>query len=744
MKVKNKNINRGAALVSLLFALLFFILFIRFVHIQVTGKVDGQVLAAIAEERYTMKRGIEATRGSILDRNGNVIAQDTSAYTVVAILDEDLTTDPDSPRHVVDPHETAIKLAPLLNMDENELERILSKDKKQVEFGRNGRDISHNLKQQIEELDLPGIAFIRDFKRYYPNGVFASHVVGYAQKVYKEDEDTNTSVIEGQLGLEKTLNNYLNEKDGYLTYHSDKKGFRLPDANEQIVPPDNGSNVYLTIDQKIQTFLEDSMNKVNEEYKPEKIIGIVADPKTGEILAMSSRPSFDPNVRNITNYLNDAISYRFEPGSTMKIFTLAAAIEEGAYNGNDVFQSGSYQVSGSSPIRDHNQGRGWGPITFEEGVQRSSNVGFAILAKEKLGTEKLYQYLTRFGFTEPTGINIDGEVDSIINFEWERDKLSTAFGQASAITPIQQIQAATAVANKGQMMQPYIVDKIIDPDTSEVILDQKPKVKGTPISEATSKETLSILETVVTSPNGTGKLYNIDGYQVAGKTGTAQITDPEGGFLDGHGNNIFSFLGMAPKDNPRLIVYVAVQQPKLKDFESGAEPVSAIFNTVMKNSLQYLNIKPLQKTDSESVKGPVLGHKVSSYIDKSVEESSARLKEMELQPIILGNGDKVVDQLPRAGTQVLATEAIMLKTNGEFTMPDLTGWSLRNARKVTSLLDINLRVEGKGYVIKQSIGHGVEVKEGDTLVLELSEPNMDDSEELEEKDTELSEEKTEE
>ncbi|MCA1029971.1 PASTA domain-containing protein [Bacillus timonensis] len=726
MKTKNKNINRGAAIVSILFALLFFVLFLRFVHIQVTGEVDGQVLAALAEDKYTRQRNIEANRGSILDRRGQAIAQDVAAYTVVAILDDSLTTNPKKPRHVVDIHETSKQLAPLIKMSEGEVLAILSKDRKQVEFGPNGRNISFSLKQKIESLGLPGIAFIRDTARYYPNGTFASHVVGYAQKL----EDDNQTV--GMLGIEKSLNDYMKEKDGFVQYQSDTTGLRLPDAKEQIVPPDNGNDIYLTIDQKIQTFLEDAMNKVVLEYEPEKIIGIVADPKTGEILAMGTRPSFNPNIRDISNYLNDAISYRYEPGSTMKIFTLAAAIEEGVYSGDELYQSGEYHI-GRDRIRDHNK-RGWGLITFNEGVQRSSNVAFAILAKEKLGTDKLMQYISRFGFDRLTGINLDGEVNSIINYKYELDKISTAFGQGSAITPIQQIQAATAIANGGKMMKPYIVDKIIDPDTKKVEIDNQPTEVGSPISQETASKVLDLLETVVSSENGTGKLYNINGYQVAGKTGTAQIPDPEGGYLEGHGNNIFSFLGMAPKDNPRLIVYIAVKQPKLKEFELGSEPVSAIFNPVMKNSLQYLHIEPTEKAASKklSIKQ---GIKIGSYTGGSVESVKNMLQAKKLVPSIIGDGTKVIAQIPLSGEKVISGERVILLTDGEVKIPDLIGWSLRDVMKLSHLLKLSLSPIGNGFVYSQNIAPGTKVKESDHLKVELNPPNTKKQEEIENIDT---------
>jgi len=711
-KQKHTNTNTGAAILFVLFCLLFFVLYFRFVQLQTTGIADGQVLAVEAEKKYTKKRAIEAQRGSIFDRNGEEIAENIPSYTVVAVLDESMTTDRDQPRHVVDPEMTAKKLAPLLKMGVEEVERILKKDAKQVEFGPKGRNISQQLKLEIEALKLPGIGFLRDTKRYYPNGTFASHTIGYATKDEKKDK------IIGMMGLEKSLNNYLNEKDGYVTYKGDLEGLKLPNTKESIVPPENGHDVYLTIDQKIQTYLEDAMNLVVKEYQPEKIIAIVADPKTGEILAMGSRPSFDPNKRNITNYLNDAISYPYEPGSTMKIFTLAAAINEGVYNGNELFQSGSYKVPGNKPINDHNK-VGWGKISFNEGVQRSSNVAFSILAKEKLGEDRLLQYLHRFRFNQPTGIDLPGEVAGNIVYRYPIEKLTTAFGQGTTITPIQQIQAATAIANNGKMMKPYIIDRIVDSDTGEVVVKNKPEVVDEPITKETAAQVLDILETVVSSEKGTGRPYRIEGYRVAGKTGTAQIPSPSGGYLTGYRNYIFSFIGMVPKENPQLLMYVAVKQPKISFTETGAAPVSMIFNSVIKNSLHYLNIRPSREETTKKVKksdGIILG----DYAGVSLEDAVRQLQSQGLNPVVIGQGTRVEAQHPLPSEGVVLGKRILLKTDGEATMPDITGWSLRDAMELANLLNLQPSFKGHGYTIEQSIKPGTKVKEGDYLIAEFA------------------------
>jgi penicillin-binding protein 2B len=733
---KNINMNRGAAILTLIFALLFFVLIIRFLYLQTTGEVNGEILAARAQEQYERKRGIEANRGSILDRRGEVIAQDTSTYTLVAVLDDSMTTSPKQPKHVIEPEETAEKLAPLLHMEESEVSDILSKDAFQVEFGSAGRNISHSLKVKIEKMNLPGIGFIRDTHRYYPNGTFASHIIGYAQR---EEESKNTV---GMFGIEKSLDKYLHEKDGYKVYEGDKQGFKLPNGEEKIVAPDNGNNVYLTIDQKVQTFLEDAMNEAAEEYEPEKIIGIVADPKTGKILAMGQRPSFNPNVRDINNYYNDAVAYPFEPGSTMKIFTLAAAIEEGVFNRNELYQSGAYNVEGGR-IRDHNK-TGWGTISFLEGVQRSSNVAMAILAKEKLGPDRFMQYMNKFGLNEKTGIDLPNEANGKFNYKYDIEKVTTAFGQGSTVTPIQQVQAATAIANGGKMMKPYIIDKIVDVDHDKVVKQNKPEVAGTPISEKTSKEVLDILETVVSSEKGTGRPYQIEGYEVAGKTGTAQIAGSDGKYLTGRDNYIFSFLGMAPKEDPELLVYIAVQQPELKDTETGSMPVSSIFNTVMKNSLQYLKIQPSEEALEQPKKTETeIGAEVPSFIGEDSASAEKLLKSNHVQPLILGSGNEIVAQYPEAGTNMIVNERVFLQTDGKVTMPDLKGWSSRDVMKLANFLDLDLKIKGNGYVVSQNLSENETVKENDQLMVKLESPKQPNSGENEQAEDAEAEDETE-
>lgn len=715
MPIKNRFMNRGAAILSICFALFFFVIFSRFAYIQATGKVEGEVLAAKAHEQYEKGRTISGQRGSILDRNGEAIAEDAPSYTIIAVLDKDMTTDINHPKHVQDKAKTAKELAPILEMDEGEILDILNKEgRDQVEFGRAGRDISIEKKEEIEKLELPGIAFTRDSKRYYPNGMFASSLIGYS--TYNNELKQMTGVM----GLEKNLNNYLVKKDGFVSYESDRAGWKLPNSKDKITPPENGKDVHLTIDKKLQTVLEDSMSEAAKKYEPKKIMAAVMNPKTGEILAVGQRPSFDPNKRDITNYYNDIVSYPFEPGSTMKIFTLAAAVEEGVFNAAEKYHSGTYKV-GKSEIGDHNNGKGWGEINFQEGVERSSNVAFAILANEKLGANRFNQYLRKFHFYDKTGVDMPGEAESTINFKYDIEKVTNSFGQGSAITPIQQLQAATAIANNGKMMKPYVIDHITDPNNKDkTVLQNSPKSAGQPISADTAKQVRDILEKVVTSKNGTGKPYKIDGFDIAGKTGTAQLAGDDGKLLTGHENYIFSFLGMAPKDDPELVVYVAVQQPKLKATESGSAPVSSIFKPVMENGLHYLNIKPKENAEQEKPVEKEESYALTDFTGMRMQTAEKQVKDEGFTPVIIGDGTAVHKQSPSPETGIIAKEKVFLTSDGPVKMPDMTGWSRRDVLNYSSLSGIHFELNGQGFATKQSVKAGKEINGKSTVKIEFT------------------------
>ncbi|WP_144450645.1 penicillin-binding protein [Halalkalibacter nanhaiisediminis] len=726
MEIKRSVTNKRAVILLLLFLTIFIILLGRIVYIQTIKEIKGEDLQALGEDRWTRTQTLEGIRGTIFDRVGSPIAQELNSYTVYAILNKEQNS------YVKNAEETARKLSPYIDMSEETLTELLSSDRFQVELGSGAKNMTHERMEEIRALNLEGIYFREEPRRYYPKQTYASHVIGYTER----------DMVTARMGIERSLDDLLRAEDGMIQYQSDRKGIPLPDPNRHITPAKNGYDVYLTLDSNIQTALEQVMTKVEEDYQPEKMIAIVADPKTGEILAMSNRPSFNPNhYEQITNYMNFAVSDRFEPGSTMKMFTLAAAIEEGVYNGQETYQSGRYQIADRT-ISDHNQGRGWGQITYDEGMLRSSNVAFSKIALEKLGPPKIYEYWERFGLTQPTGIDLPNEADSLIANQYSIDAATTAFGQATAVTPIQQIQAATAIANNGKMMKPYIIDRIVNPETKTIVRQTEPVLVSEPISEETADQVLDLLEQVVISPEGTGKPYYLEGFNVAGKTGTAQIRNPDGpGYIRGHGQNIFSFLGMAPKEDPQVIVYVAVDRPKLEFHEVGADPTAMIFNTIMKHSLQYLNITPTIEEIEENV---AEGFETANYVGLSVEDVTEQVQSSEIEIVVLGNGSKIVAQQPVVGKGMLPGERLLLRTDSDQAqMPDMNGWSSRDVRKFAQVMEMNPNIFGHGYVTSQSIEPGSTIQKGEYVVIELSTPQSIEQEEVTEEAEEAEEEQNE-
>src|SRR5699024_1511631 len=301
----------------------------------------------------------------------------------------------------------------------------------QVEFGSQTKELNQQQKEEIEALDLPGINFEKESIRYYPNDIFASHIIGFATQNNKDDDEDSDQSIKGVTGIEKVKDDILRGEDGFVSYQRDRYNKKLLDPKEVVKSPVDGNDIYLTIDQKVQVLLEDVMSEVEEKYEPSKITATVMNAKTGEIVAMSNRPSYNPNDPiDVKNWYNDSISTPFEPGSTVKMFTWASAIDAGVYNGDEQFQSGRYKINERvSAVNDHNQGQGWGKISYDEGFARSSNVAASKLVWEKIGPDEFLDYLKAFEFDKETGIDLPGEVGGRILYDWPAEKLTTSFGQ---------------------------------------------------------------------------------------------------------------------------------------------------------------------------------------------------------------------------------------------------------------------------------------------------------------------------
>ena len=654
---------------------------------------------------------ISPNRGTIYDATDNVLAQNVTSYTLIAYLDEKRKTG-SKIDYVEDVDNTAKALAGLLDADENDIKSRLNKGKEekkyQIELGNAGRNITEIKKGEIEDLNLPGIDFIENYKRYYPNGDFASYILGYAKTNEKKDKDGKViSEIEGELGIEAKYDNLLKGTDGYLQYQQDRLGYKIPDTAETRIEPINGSDIYLTLDSSIQRFAETEVKAIDDKYKPEWSIMAVMDAKTGDILASASTPSFNPNTRDVKNYENLLVSNAFEPGSTMKVYTYMCAIEKGSYDGNATFRSGSIEVA-DAVIKDWNN-TGWGTITFDKGFEYSSNVGISNMIGRFIDKNDLRDCLNKYGFGKTTGIDIARENAGKLGFKYPVEVANAGFGQGINTTVIQHLKALSIISNNGKALTPHVVSKIVNTNTGKTTYKRKVEESEQVVSTNTVNKIKDLMYNVVNSPDplATGKRYQIEGFEIIGKTGTAQIASPRGGYLKGDSAYVYSFAGMYPKDDPEIIIYAAVKRPNV----GATVVVSDGVNNIMKNIAKYRNMFSSDVTSNSSV----VSLKLDSYINKKTEDIKGMLESNKVTPIIIGDGDKIIDQYPSKGETVLSYDKVFLITNGgKNKMPDLKGYSRSDAIYLMKALGYKYEIDGYGYVTGQSIEAGSDV--GDNII----------------------------
>lgn len=703
-RVKNKawNFPKKTFLIFLVFILL---LFMQYAYVSLFPNVYGINMKEFANNRYTVSSNLPAKRGNIYDFNGNLLALNVSSYTVIAYLSESRTGSSNIPLHVVDKEATARALSPVLNMSEEALLNLLNKDAYQVELGPGGRGITELKKEEIEDLNLPGIDFIEDQKRYYPNGNFASYILGYAKK-----NDDNTIV--GELGIEAKYDDVLKGTDGSTKYQQDRFGYRIPDTPETTIDPINGADIYLTIDSGIQRFLEDAIKTNQETYNPDWSILTVMDAKSGKILGSATNPSFDPNVLNITNYENPLTTYVYEPGSTMKIYTYMCAIDKGVYNGNNTYLSGKYQI-GEDAIQDWN-GKGWGYITYDLGFEYSSNVAVVNLVNSVLSREDLKECFEKYGFGSLTNVELSRELAGTLKFYYPVEVATASFGQGISTTPIQNLQALSIIANNGKMVKPKIIDKIVASSTDENIYEYKLDVSEQLVQSSTIEKMKELMSNVIngTDQGTTGRHYKVDGIDLIGKTGTSQYYDQSNGYSTGKNNYIYSFAGMFPKNDPEIIIYASVKNPSWNTSVGLSQTVKQIVKDIAK----YKNISTYNDNNSKNQE-----YVVESFTNNNVKEVVDKLNQYGIKPIIIGNGDKIIKQSIMPGNSLISGERIILITNSSnIVMPDIYGWPRKEIIELSKFLNINYEFEGYGYATSQSISSGSNIKENDTLKVVLT------------------------
>ena len=690
--------------IFLVFLFLMFVLFGRYCYLALSPTINGRDIKVFASNRNTVSKVLTAKRGTIYDMSGNVLAQNVTSYTLIAYLDEERSTKTQI-NHVKDIDSTAKALAPVLETEEESLKKMLQKGKEQgkyqIEFGSAGKNLTELKKSEIESLNLPGIDFEESYKRYYPNGDFASYILGYAKtNEYTDKNGKLVTSIDGELGIEAKFDDELKGTDGYLMYQQDRFGYKIPDTKEERIDALDGKDIYLTLDSSIQRFAETEVQYMQSEYEPQWTLITVMDAKTGDILASASTPSFNPNLRNITSYENPLVSNAFEPGSTMKIYTYMCAIDKGTYNGEETFKSGSIEVA-DAVIRDWNN-RGWGSITYDKGFEYSSNVGVSTMINHFIDRDEMKDCFKKYGFGSSTGIDLSRELSGSLGFKYPVEVANAAFGQGITTTPIQHLKALSMIANDGQELTPHIVSKIVDSNTGKTTYKRKIEKSAKLVKQSTIDKIKDLMDNVVNSedPEATGKKYHIDGFDVIGKTGTSQIYDEKrGGYLKGSNDYIYSFAGMYPKEDPEIIIYAAIKQPNV----GSSSTLSTSINNLMKNIAKYKNMFEEETKNNSSV----TSLKLDSYINKKVTDVKKIMDENHINTTIIGNGDKIINQYPNKGETVLSYDRVFLITNGDQgKMPNLIGYSRSDVIYLMKTLGYKYKLEGYGYVTAQSIKAG--------------------------------------
>ena len=630
----NKGIHKRIKIVLLIVLFIFAIIIAKVFYIEV---IDYKKLNSLASGLWSRNLPIEADRGNIYTVDGEAIASNLTTTSLVFI-----------PNQIKNKDLVAEKISEILDVPKSKIEEHLYKKSMMERVHPEGRRLSYEIADKIENLHFEGVYLLKESKRYYPHNEMLSHVLGY---VGIDNQ--------GLSGLELEYDDILTGEYGSIQYFSDAKGNNL-ERNSVYVEPEDGLDIYLTVDYGIQSSIERELDNVVLRYNPDGAWAIAMDPNTGEILGMSSRPNFNPN--NYKNYdtetinRNMAIWASYEPGSTFKILTLSAAVNEGKVDllKDTFYDGGSVNVDGAR-IKCWKHG-GHGSQTFLEVVQNSCNPGFVELGN-RLGKETLFDYINKFGYGKKTGIDLNGEATGIL---FSLDKVgpvelaTTAFGQGVSVTALQQVVAVSAAINGGTLYKPYIVKRVAYHENGQIIKEVKPTiVRDNIVTKDTSEKVRMTLESVVSL--GTGRNAYIDGYRVGGKTGTAQKVN-NGIYMQG--NYIVSFIGFLPANDPKIVVYLAIDNPKGVT-QYGGTVSAPIVKNIMEDAITSLNI---EKQDGGTEKKYQWYDKkyytVPNVVGKSKKEATSMLKSFSVE--YSGSGDVVVNQSPDSDSRIAEGEKVRL------------------------------------------------------------------------------------
>ena len=710
---------------SALAVFLFFIFLINFATIIGTDQKFGVNLSKGAKQVHQKTVVVAAKRGTIYDRNGVPIAEDATTYNIYAVIDKNYKSAAGKILYVEESQYE--KVAEILNqhlgIDKDYVKQQLAqKDLKQVSFGSQGNGITYStmssIRQAMEKEKIEGIDFTTSPNRSYSNGIFASQFIGQAQM--QEDKEGNKTLV-GTSGMEQSLDRILGGQNGLVTYEKDNKGNIIPGSEEVSVKTEDGKDVYTTLSAQLQTYLETRMDAFQETAKGKFVSATLVSAKTGEILATTQRPTYNAdtkeglNVDHLKTWNSFLYQTQYEPGSTMKVMTLASAIDNGSFNPNGTFDSSEYKIADAT-IRDWdvNMGLATGQVlTYAQGFIFSSNVGMTRIEQD-MGNAKWIDYLSKFKFGLPTRFGMGYEEYGALPADNAVTIAMSSFGQGIGVTQVQMLRAFSAVSNDGVMLEPKFISAIYDSKTGSARKSQ-PEIVGHPVSEKAAKTTRDYMIQVGTVPYygtlniGGEPVIKVAGQDVAVKSGTAQIATDKG-YLEGENNNIYSVVAMTPAESPDFIMYVTVQQPEVKFSPLfWQEVVNPVLEeaVALKDSLNLSGDSPaLELVEKEttykmpSIDGLTKQLKLKNQI--SPGGLADELRRNLVQPVILGTGSEIKKISVKEGQELKANQQILILSDNFEDLPDMYGWTKENVEQFAEWQGLEVNFKGKGSkVVKQ-------------------------------------------
>lgn len=730
--VPSKNRRRVGQHLLLLTVFVFFIFLINFAFIIGTDSRSGVSLSERAAAVHQQEVTIQAKRGTIYDRTGVPIAEDSTTYTIYAIIDKEYVSEFQEILYVESSqfHKVADILNKYLGMETDYVNKQLNQpDLKQVYFGTLGKNISYSTMSSIQEemkaAGIKGIAFNASPGRMYPNGNFASIFVGLANLI--ENKDGSHS-LQGMSGMEYYLNDILAGQDGKVIYEKDSQGRILPGTESVEQETVNGQDVYTTISADLQRSLETNMNTFFDTAKGKYANATLVSAKTGEILATTQRPSYDSDTKEglgEEGLLERSLLYQeaFEPGSTMKVLTVASAIDNGTFDPNEYYTNNEYVIA-DAKINDWTLNAGQSAVTlnYAQGFSLSSNVGMTLL-QQQMGDEKWLNYLTKFRFGYPTRFGMGDEAPGLVPEDNIVTIAMSTFGQGISANQVQMLRSFSAIANNGIMLEPKFISALYNPNTDTARLSSKEEV-GNPVSEQAADETLGYMINVGTDPIfGTlyshdlqGPAIQVDGYDIAMKSGSAEIASEDGqGYIKGAYTN--SVVAMIPAENPEFIMYVTIRQPEVLSVLSWDSIISPTLKEAM---LLKDNLNLDAPAPSLTLVASETEYRLPDIVGKSPGETAEDLRRNLIHPVILGNGSEIKKVSEEKGAVLPANKQVLLLTNKFETLPDLYAVTKENMDLFAEWTGIEVIYEGSGSkVIKQSVEVGSELKKIKELTVTL-------------------------